>query len=89
VPNLVSFSTAEFLTQNRENRGRRALSLYRVKARYVVCDMGQKILFVAIMFRLVSRVPALVIESAHQHWHLGSQVNGVIGWQAVANRMQN
>jgi NADPH-dependent curcumin reductase CurA len=51
--------------------------------------MGQKILFVAIMFRLVSRVPALVIESAHQHWHLGSQVNGIISWQAVANRMQD
>ena len=51
--------------------------------------MGQKILFVAIMFRLISRVPTLVIEAAHQHWHLGSQVNGIIVWQAVANRMQN
>ena len=87
MPNLGSFSTAEFLTQNRENRGRRALSLYRVKARQVVCDMGKKFLFVAIMFRLISRMPTLVVEPAHQHWHLGSQVNGIIGWQAVANRM--
>ena len=51
--------------------------------------MGQEVLLLALLERLAVRVPALVVEAAHQHGQLGGQIGGLLHRQAVAQRVQD
>ncbi len=89
MPNLFEFTAGNLAFERLKYRTDCSFQLCFVERGDFAADLLQERSLAVVTLRFVLRVPTFIVKATYQHRQLSAELHCFIGWQAVAQGVQN